>query len=489
MMYLDHFGLRELPFRLTPLTEFFFSGARRGATVDALVYAILHEEGIVKVSGEVGAGKTMLCRVLIERLPEKVDTVYFANPTLEPEDLLRTIAHELGLSLPHRSAGTLLGGIQDELIKRHGDGRRVVALIDEAHAMPRASLEQIRLLSNLETGRHKLLQIVLFGQPELDSMLDAHAMRPLKDRITHHFRLDPFSTDEVTDYLEFRMRAAGFRGPTVFSPASARKIARYASGLTRRINVLADKALLAAYAENLYAVNPSHVKTAARDAQYLPRGTRRPGWLVIPVAFLLSAFLAWQAFSHLAPNPNTGAARRSAHPSVDTAPDDNAHPPGNDPAPVSQTEPASPATDPNPRLEQGNEAATPDSAYPPTDATGARGLAGRSDDSLGTTASAVANAESALSDWLPGTDDQTWFIQLHTNTNATEAQLQTQVEQAASALRQPIRVYRARVAAGERTGVIIGDYRSERDAQAALTALPDSYRSGGAYVRQARHLK
>lgn len=489
-MYLDHFGLRELPFRLTPLTEFFFSGAKRGATVEALIYAVLHDEGIVKVSGEVGSGKTMLCRMLIERLPGQVDTVYFANPTLAPADVLRTIAQELGLNLAGDGASVLIDAIQRELIKRHGEGRRVVALIDEAHAMPRDSLEQIRLLSNLETGRHKLLQIVLFGQPELDSLLDTHPMRPLKDRITHHFRLDPFSVDEVTDYLEFRMRAAGFRGPTVFSPASARKIARYAAGLTRRINVLADKALLAAFAENLYAVNPAHVKIAARDAQYLPDRSRRPGWFFIPALLIISTFVGWEAFSHLssqAPRepvaaarvspegtPSTAAPQETESTAAQTAParaevSDDASKAS--PSPVDTAAPApviAPTTEPDQRtaLPAPSEAAAPSMVPSP-----------------------VAAAEASLAAWLPGTDDQTWFIQLHTNTNASDDQLTAQVVEAMAQLDGAVRVYRAQLPAGERTGVITGDFRSERDAIDALSALPPAYRSGGAYVRQARHLK
>ena len=119
---------------------------------------------------------------------------------------------------------------------------------------------------------------MLFGQPELDTLLETRAMRPLRDRITHHFRLDPLAPDEVAQYLDFRMRAAGYRGPELFSPAASRRIASYAGGLTRRVNVLADKSLLAAFSQNMHAINPSHVKVAARDAHYLPTRLRRPGW-------------------------------------------------------------------------------------------------------------------------------------------------------------------------------------------------------------------
>ena len=311
-MYLEHFGLREAPFRLTPMSDFFFTGARRGATVEALVYAVVNDEGIIKVSGEVGTGKTMLCRVLIERLPETVDTIYLANPSLDPGELLLTLATELGLSLPGEHRGALLPAIQDVLIERHAKGRRVVLLIDEAHAMPKASLEQIRLLSNLETGRHKLLHLVLFGQPELDAMLAGRDMRQLKDRITQHFRLAPLTPAEVTDYLDFRMRAAGYRGPALFSPAATRRIARIAGGLTRRVNVLADKALLAAYTQHMHVINPTHVRIAAIDAEYVKRRSTRPPWWLIATLFAAAGIIAWQQLREPPQAPVRGAAPAAA---------------------------------------------------------------------------------------------------------------------------------------------------------------------------------
>ena len=249
-MYFEYFGLNEAPFRITPHTDFFFAGANRGATLEALVYAILHDQGIVRVTGEVGSGKTMLCRMLAQSLPGHVDTIYLANPLLTRDEIVHALADELQLKLDAQHPGALLGALQAHLIERHAAGRHVVALIDEAHAMPPETLEQIRLLSNLETSRDKLLQIVLFGQPELDQMLARPDMRQLRDRITHSFRLEPLVRSDVAEYVDFRMRAAGYRGPTVFSSSAIRLLARASQGLTRRINILADKALLAAYAAN-----------------------------------------------------------------------------------------------------------------------------------------------------------------------------------------------------------------------------------------------
>jgi MSHA biogenesis protein MshM len=274
MMYLEHFGLREPPFRITPHTEFFFAGANRGATLEALIYAITHDEGIVKVSGEVGSGKTMLCRMLLEKLPENVETVYLANPMLSRDEILFAIADELHIPLPDERSHLLLRALQERLLSIYATGRQVVALIDEAHAMPPEALEEIRLLSNLESNHHKLLQIVLFGQPELDLRLGETAMRQLNDRITHHFRLEPLRRDDVGVYLMFRLRAAGYHGPDLFTKGAIQRISETSEGLTRRINILADKALLAAFSDGVHQIDCRQARAAIRDAQFKPLSRR-----------------------------------------------------------------------------------------------------------------------------------------------------------------------------------------------------------------------
>jgi MSHA biogenesis protein MshM len=280
-MYLSHFGLDEPPFRITPHTDFFFDGANRGATLEALLYAIIHDEGIVKVSGEVGSGKTMLCRVLMERLPKNVDIIYLSNPSLARDEILLAIAEELKLSVGARRPALVLRALQDHLIKVYADGRQVVVLIDEAHAMPLETLEEIRLLSNLESSRHKLLQIVLFGQPELDDNLNIPQMRQLKERITHSFRLEPLIRDDIAQYLVFRMRAAGYRGPDIFTPAAIRSLTKASRGLTRRVNILADKSLLAAFSQNTHQVTARLVRIAIRDSEfYRARPRPRTAWIV-----------------------------------------------------------------------------------------------------------------------------------------------------------------------------------------------------------------
>ena len=275
-LYLEHFGLDEPPFRITPHPDFFFDGADRGATLEGLTYAILHDEGIVKVSGEIGSGKTTLCRVLMERLPAQVETVFLANPSYSRTEILHAIAEELGRPAAGDPAAPALRDLQAQLIELYARGRRVVVMIDEAHAMPEDTLEQVRLLSNLETSRHKLLQIVLYGQPELDAALAKPSMRQLKDRITHSFRTRPLTVDEVGKYVSFRMRAAGYKGPEVFTTAAIAAVARASSGLTRRINVLCDKSLLAAFAANTHAVTPRQVRAAIADSDFTPLATARP---------------------------------------------------------------------------------------------------------------------------------------------------------------------------------------------------------------------
>jgi len=286
-MYLDHFGLDEPPFRITPHTDFFFDGADRGTTLEGLLYAIQYDEGIVKVSGEVGSGKTMLCRVLMERLPENVETIYLANPSFTRDEILRAIADDLKLETSGDSARVLTRDLQAHLIESHARGRRVVILIDEAHAMPEDSLEQVRLLSNLETSRHKLLQIVLFGQPELDQMLAATSLRQLRDRITHSFRMRPLTQEEVSRYVTFRLRAAGYRGPDLFTPKAIALLTRASDGLTRRINILADKALLSAFSLDTHAVDERHVQRAIADSELAPLATAKR-----PLAYVAAALAA-----------------------------------------------------------------------------------------------------------------------------------------------------------------------------------------------------
>ena len=271
-MYLEHFGLTEPPFKITPVTDFFFSGANRGEILDALIYAISDSEGIIKVSGEVGSGKTMLCRMLLDRLPSNIKTIYLANPSMSRDELLYAIADRLDLDLEGQRVNVILQTLQNQLEAMYERGERCVVLVDEAHAMPLDTLEELRLLYNLQVGKHKLIQIVLFGQPELDEKLEQSNMRQLKDRIVHHFSILPISRKVINDYLMFRMRAAGYKGPDVFSQAAVLLIGKASQGLMRRVNILADKALLAAFVENTHRIEVRHVQAAIRDSEMVPMG-------------------------------------------------------------------------------------------------------------------------------------------------------------------------------------------------------------------------
>lgn len=275
-MYYTHFGLKQAPFKITPNTEFFFSGGNRGAVLDALIYAVNSGEGIIKVVGEVGSGKTMLCRMLQTLLPEKVESVYLANPSVAPEDVLHAIAFELQLKLPAKADRLqVLHVLQNYLLERHAAGKQVVIFVEEAQGMPLATLEEIRLLSNLETKNDKLLQIVLFGQPELDINLNETQIRQLRERITQSFNLGPLDEKEIGEYLIFRLRAAGYFGPHLFSNAAIRRLSKAARGLVRRVNILADKSLLAAFSDNVYQVTPWHVRAAIKDSEFDAEHSKR----------------------------------------------------------------------------------------------------------------------------------------------------------------------------------------------------------------------
>lgn len=267
-MYLDFFGLTSPPFRLTPHPDFFFAGAARGDILHALEYALGQGDGLIKVVADVGAGKTMLCRVLLERMPVHMDSVLIANPALTADELLQTLADELEVSLEGGRPMARVRRLELALIERFAAGRQVVVLVDEAHAMPDESLEAIRLLSNLDHGHSKLLQIVLFGQTELDLRLAQPHLRQLRERIVHSFSLPPLSPLDVGRYLECRLAAAGLSRTGVFHPAAVAALARGAEGLSRRINILADKSMLAAFVAGSPCVDVSHVHLALHDAGY-----------------------------------------------------------------------------------------------------------------------------------------------------------------------------------------------------------------------------
>lgn len=263
-LYLDYFGLGSPPFSITPDPSFFFEGEDRGAFIAGLLHASLQAEGIVLVIGEVGSGKTLMSRLLLTRLPDHVDTVYLPNPSFSRDEIIDVIARDLGIAAARQ--GMRLEALQQELIKRHAQGRQVVVLIDEAHAMPADSIEEVRRLSNMETDNRKLVQLVLCGQPELDTLLSAPHLRQVRDRVVYRLMLRNLSQDDSSAYLDHRLRVAGWRGGRMFSWLGERLLLADARGRARRLNLIADKALLAAYAEGKRQVNAKHVWLAIRDA-------------------------------------------------------------------------------------------------------------------------------------------------------------------------------------------------------------------------------
>ncbi len=454
-LYLEHFGLREPAFRITPHTDFFYSGAQRGPTLDALIYAITQDEGIVKVTGEVGSGKTMLCRMLLERLPDEVESLYLANPSLSRHEILGAIADELGIPAEGKAIHSLTRALQEALIERHARGQRVVLLIDEAHAMPAESLEEILLLSNLETKAAKLLQIALFAQPELDERLAAKDMRQLRERITQHFNLTPLTPDDVAAYLDFRLRAAGYRGPSPFSPAAIEKIARTSEGLSRRINILADKALLAAFSQNSHRVDIAEVDIAIRDAHFSPltatASQQRSGlhaflWGAAGAASI--ALLAAGIFA-LLPTRDGPAIRRD-EPVV---------------APSAVTDKASLQT-------------TPPTVAPPE--VGDRVRFG----------ALTRQHLQQFDGWIANAPRSHYFVQLL----ATDAQQTGEIEgflaRATQALDPGlIRVYRSSLSGRDRVGVIYGEFPTREAAVSAMLAMPESIKAAQPFPRQVIRLR
>lgn len=274
-MYLDHFGLTELPFGITPDTSYTVITRSHQEALNTLLVALNSGEGFIKITGEVGTGKTLLCRRLLQALPEGSVSAYLPNPYLAPRTLLLALAEELGVEVSAESDDYhLLQSVNRALLEHAAADRRVVVCIDEAQAMPLETLESLRLLSNLETEKRKLLQIVLFGQPELDRKLAEPSVRQLLQRIAFHYRLGGLAREEVANYLAHRLRVAGYRGEAVFGPRAVRCLHRASRGTPRLLNILAHKSLLAVFGEGGHSVRAANVRRAAADTE----GAAAPGW-------------------------------------------------------------------------------------------------------------------------------------------------------------------------------------------------------------------
>ena len=498
-MYYSHFGLTQPPFRITPNTEFFYSGGNRGPILEALIYAISQGEGIIKVTGEVGSGKTMLCNMLQSRLPANVESAYIANPSVSPDEIVRAVALELHLK-PPREAGHLevMQLIHAHLLERHAQGRQVVMFIEESQSMPLATLEEIRLLSNLETAHSKLLQIVLFGQPELEDNLRQAHIRQLRERITHSFHLSPLKQHEIGDYLNFRLRAAGYRGPDLFSPAVVRAITQASGGLTRRVNLIADKALLAAFAENTHSVKLKHVRAAVRDSEFSHYETRQPrmrkgfALAVIGVAAVVAIALWWL----------TQSDQPQSNPVADPTP---IRPPAAAPAepaaaPVAPTSPAEP---PAAEAPPAAPAATPAVAAPDTPASPPGKSAPDSEkqtkqinkqEVVETPAAAIKAGDlvdrriQATREWLAQTGSNPYTIQL------LGAENQQQLKDHLNVIRKYIEIndvfiYRTTAKQKPSLTVLYGSFVDRRAAQEALKQLPATLKAHKPILRTAQGIR
>jgi MSHA biogenesis protein MshM len=286
-MYKAHFGLRELPFGITPDTSFVYACMSHQQALNTLLVASRNGEGFIKITGEVGTGKTLLCRRFLATLDQNCASAYIPNPYLEPRALLMALAEELGVEIPRDSdQHHLLKGLTRALLNFARQGKIVVLCLDEAQAMPIETLEALRLLTNLETEKRKLLQVVLFGQPELDVKLAQAAVRQLRQRITFQYKLLALGREEVSHYLAHRLRVAGYRGSGLFPEPAVKLLHRLSGGVPRLINIIAHKSMLLAFGEGMQQVLPRHVRDAAADT---PATRRAPPWWWLGFAMLVAA--------------------------------------------------------------------------------------------------------------------------------------------------------------------------------------------------------
>ncbi|RTE86391.1 MULTISPECIES: ExeA family protein [Gammaproteobacteria] len=267
-MYLYHFGLRELPFTLTPNTSFYCDLQVHHEALEVLSTALKTGEGFIKVTGEVGTGKTLLCRKLLNDIPDHFVTAYIPNPYLSPAELRQAIASELNIeNADNLDQHKLTQAIERELLRINQSGRSVVILLDEAQALPQESLEALRLFSNLETESRKLVHLVLMGQPELDERLATRELRQLRQRITFSYTLRTLDETELATYLHHRLQIAGYKGPPMFTNKTAHWIYKASRGVPRLANVLAHKALLSAFGAGRHHLIAKDVKAAITDTE------------------------------------------------------------------------------------------------------------------------------------------------------------------------------------------------------------------------------
>ncbi|TVQ44304.1 MAG: hypothetical protein EA371_13715 [Gammaproteobacteria bacterium] len=296
-MYLQFFGLNEKPFAITPDPRYLYMSARHADALAHLLYGISESGGFIQLTGEIGTGKTTLVRSMLEQAPENADIALILNPQVTATEFLQGICDELGIAPPEAPGSTkaLVDALNTHLLAAHARGRRTVLVVDEAQNLRPEVLEQVRLLTNLETARQKLLQIILIGQPELRELLDRHDLRQLAQRITGRYHLEPLDRDDTARYVEHRLRVAGAPAQ-LFTAPGLRELYTRSGGVPRLINILADRALLGAYSRELPQVDRRLVRQAAREVFDREGRRNRRRWLAAPAALaaVLVAVAAWQ---------------------------------------------------------------------------------------------------------------------------------------------------------------------------------------------------
>ncbi|MCQ8879161.1 AAA family ATPase [Pseudoalteromonas shioyasakiensis] len=287
-MYLSFFNLSEMPFTLTPNTEFFCALAPHNEAMQVLMTALEMGEGFIKVTGEVGTGKTLLCRKLLNQIEHDYTLAYLPNSYLSPDELRWALAVELGMEVDKQLDQQALSQlINHHLLALQKEGKKVVLLIDEAQSLSWDALEALRLFTNIETESEKLIQVILFGQPELDEKLAHTRVRQLRQRISFSYQLRPMTTGEVIYYINHRLQVAGFKGAPLFTKQLGLKIARASRGIPRLVNILCHKTLLQAYGEGLTEVNSRHINLAVKDTEDCTVNSYINGWNI--AVFSISA--------------------------------------------------------------------------------------------------------------------------------------------------------------------------------------------------------
>ena len=296
-MYLYHFGINELPFSLTPNTHFYFGLPSHDEAMQVLNTALLTGEGFIKVTGEVGTGKTLLCRKLLNEIPDAFKVAYIPNPALSPEEMRYALASELGIrGLNNINQQQLTQKIQLKLLDLQSKGKGVILIVDEAQTIPWETFEALRLFTNLETESKKLIQVVLFGQPELDEMLKSQRLRQLLQRITFSYKLRPLTAQEMGAYINHRMTMAGYQGKPVFTKSAINALYKFSQGTPRLANVMCHKALMLAYGSGQYEVNKKQIMIAANDTDAVVTKGNKKMRLLLTSAILVGgaiAALAW----------------------------------------------------------------------------------------------------------------------------------------------------------------------------------------------------